>query len=176
MRQVRSPKRNRVDGAAFEDPADRRLRGKADPLSDLFLSVQRTADRLMQGLEDALRATGITPVQYLVMRSLRQAGAEGMPSNQIVRNMTTHDPDLTRLLDKLEEREVIERRRDRDDRRIYRVKLTRQGARVLRELTLRTRELHRQQFSRVHKRQIATLMHLLEDINEAPLPDWDERD
>ncbi|MBC7783534.1 MAG: MarR family transcriptional regulator, partial [Burkholderiales bacterium] len=73
-------------------------------MADLFIHVQRTADRLMQGLEDALRPTGITPVQYLVLRSLRQAGAAGMPSNQIVRDMTTHDPDMTRLLDKLEER------------------------------------------------------------------------
>jgi DNA-binding MarR family transcriptional regulator len=176
MRQVRIAKRSRLDAAPLGEPSERRLRGKPDPLSDLFLAVQRTADRLMQGLEDALRATGITPVQYLVMRSLRQAGAEGMPSNQIARNMTTHDPDLTRLLDKLEEREIIARRRDREDRRIYRVKLTRQGARVLRELTLRTRELHRQQFSRVNKRNIATLMNLLEDVNEAPLPYWDKRD
>ncbi|HEX8341637.1 MAG TPA: MarR family transcriptional regulator [Tepidisphaeraceae bacterium] len=173
MRSVRIPKRVRPAPAmAVED----RRRGKPDPLSDLFLVVQRTADRLMQGLEDALRATGITPVQYLLMRSLRQAGADGMASNRIVRNMTTHDPDLTRLLDKLEEREIIERRRDREDRRIYRVKLTRQGARVLRELTIRTRDLHRQQFSRVNKRSISTLMALLEDVNEAPIPDWDERD
>jgi hypothetical protein len=55
------------------------------------------------------------------------------------------------------------------------VKLTRQGARVLRELTIRTRDLHRQQFSRVNKRSISTLMALLEDVNEAPLPDWHER-
>src|SRR4028119_2478902 len=170
MRSVRSPKRPRPESASAVHPVERRPRGKPDPLSDLFIVVQRTADRLMQGLEDALRATGITPVQYLLMRSLRQAGANGMASNKIVRNMTTHDPDLTRLLDKLEERAIIERRRDREDRRIYRVKLTRQGARVLRELTIRTRDLHRQQFSRVNKRSISTLMALLEDVNEAPIP------
>jgi len=145
-------------------------RGRKDVLTDLFVALQRTADRLMQGLEDALRKSGVTPVQYLVLRSLRQAGSAGMPSNQIVRGMTTHDPDMTRLLDKLEEREIIERWRDRDDRRIYRVRLTRQGARLLRELSAITHELHRKQFNTIDKRKIAALTRLLESVNEAPIP------
>ncbi|HEY0008268.1 MAG TPA: MarR family transcriptional regulator, partial [Tepidisphaeraceae bacterium] len=146
------------------------LRGRQDALADLFLGLQRTADRLMQGLEDALRPTRFTPVQYLVMRSLRQAGAEGMPSNQIVRDMTTHDPDMTRLLDKLERVGVIDRHRDREDRRIYRVKLTRHGARVLRGLSKLTQDLHRRQFNTINKRNVASLTRLLENVNEAPIP------
>lgn len=145
-------------------------RGRRDVLADLFVAVQRTADRLMQGLEEALRQTGVTPVQYLVLRSLRQAGSAGMPSNQIVRGMTTHDPDMTRLLDKLEERAVITRWRDKDDRRVYRVKLTRQGARLLRELSQITRELHRKQFNTIDRRKVKSLTRLLEAINEAPVP------
>ena len=147
-----------------------RTRGRRDSLTDLFVAVQRTADRLMQGLEDALRKSGVTPVQYMVLRSLRQAGSAGMPSNQIVRGMTTHDPDMTRLLDKLEEREVIERWRDKEDRRIYRVKLTRQGARLLRELSDIARELHRKQFNTIDKRKVVALTRLLETVNEAPIP------
>jgi DNA-binding MarR family transcriptional regulator len=152
------------------------VRGRRNPYADLFLSIQRTADRLMQGLEDALRQTGITPVQYLVLRSLREAGAEGMPSNQIVRNMTTHDPDMTRLLDKLEERAIIERRRDRSDRRIYRVKLTRHGARLLRGLSKITADLHRRQFDCVSEAGTEKLKRLLECVNEAPIPDLDQDD
>jgi len=93
-----------------------------------------------------------------------------MPSNQIVRGMTTHDPDMTRLLDKLEERGVIERWRDKDDRRVYRVKLTRHGARLLRELSQITRELHRKQFNTIDRRKVTTLTRLLESVNEAPIP------
>lgn len=145
-------------------------RGRRDGFVDLFMTLQRTADRLMQGLEDALRKTGITPVQYLVLRSLREAGVAGMPSNQIARNMTTHDPDMTRLLDKLEEREVIKRWRDKSDRRVYRVRLTREGAVLLRELTQITRELHRKQFNTLDARQIRTLGRTLEAVNEAPIP------
>jgi DNA-binding MarR family transcriptional regulator len=143
-------------------------------LGDLFLDIQRTADRLMRGLEDALRPTKITPVQYLVLRSLRRAGVAGMPSNQIVREMTTHDPDMTRLLDKLEARGIIARRRDEDDRRIYRVSLTREGARLLKTLTKRTRELHRRQFTTIAKRDVETVTDLLDSINDAPIPDLDE--
>ncbi|HEX8325874.1 MAG TPA: MarR family transcriptional regulator [Tepidisphaeraceae bacterium] len=145
-------------------------RGRRDGFVDLFMTLQRTADRLMQGLEEALRRTGITPVQYLVLRSLREAGSAGMPSNQIARNMTTHDPDMTRLLDKLEERDVITRWRDKADRRVYRVKLTRDGAILLRELSQITRELHRKQFNTLDARQIKALTRTLSTVNDAPIP------
>ena len=145
-------------------------RGKRDELADLFMGLQRTADRLMQGLEDVLRRTGITPVQYLVLRSLREAGSAGMPSNRIARNMTTHDPDMTRLLDKLEERRVVQRWRDKDDRRVYRVKLTREGAVLLRELSRLTQELHRKQFNTIDRRKVRALVRLLEGVNAAPIP------
>ncbi len=151
-----------------------RPRGRPDPMADLFIDIQRTADRLMRGLEETLRPTKITPVQYLVLRSLRRAGAEGMPSNQIVQQMTTHDPDMTRLLDKLEKRGIIERRRDPEDRRIYRVSMTREGARVLKNLTKLTRELHRRQFSTIPKKYIAMISRMLDVVNEAPIPDLDE--
>lgn len=146
------------------------VRGRRDGFVDLFMTLQRTADRLMQGLEEALRRTGITPVQYLVLRSLRAAGSAGMPSNQIARNMTTHDPDMTRLLDKLEERDVITRWRDKTDRRVYRVKLTREGAILLRELSQITRDLHRKQFSTLDARQVKALTRTLSTVNDAPIP------
>jgi len=146
------------------------VRGRRDDFVNLFISLQRAADRQMQGLEDALRRTGVTPVQYLVLRSLREAGSAGMPSNQIARNMTTHDPDMTRLLDKLEERNVIRRWRDKSDRRVYRVKLTREGAILLRELTQVTRELHRKQFSTLDRRQLKALTRMVQSVNETPIP------
>jgi DNA-binding MarR family transcriptional regulator len=130
----------------------------------------------MRGLEEALRPTKVTPVQYLVLRSLRRAGVAGMPSNQIVREMTTHDPDMTRLLDKLEKRGIIQRRRDPDDRRIYRVSMTRAGARLLKNLTKLTRDLHRLQFATVTRKQTESVSRLLDTINQAPIPDLDEED
>lgn len=156
------------------DTADQRVRAaglaRRDAEVDLFLTLQRVADRLMQGLEEALRPTGITPVQYLVLRSLRQARAAGMPSKQIVRSLTTHDPDITRLLDKLEERGVVQRWRPTDDRRVVRVRLTRDGARLLRQLTLLTRGLHRKQFRPITARETQTLHRLLDELNETPIP------
>lgn len=118
----------------------------------------------MKDLEDALRPTGMTPVQFLVLRSLRQAGSGGLPSNLIIKHMTTHDPDITRLLDKLEERDVITRKRDRRDRRLWRVKLTRSGLRTLKGLTLVAREVHDQQFNKLPKRARNRLGDLLEQF------------
>ncbi len=171
MRSLPASKKAKSVDREASSPEERPRRGRPDPLGDLFLDVQRTADRLMRGLEEALRPTRVTPVQYLVLRSLRRAGAIGMPSNQIVREMTTHDPDMTRLLDKLESRGIIERQRDRDDRRIYRVSLTRSGARLLKNLTKLTRELHREQFNTISRRQALALTRMLDRVNEAPIPD-----
>lgn len=158
---------------SFEHDADADglpTRGRRDGFVDLFLAFQRTADRLMQGLEAALKPTGFTPVQYLVLRALREAGVAGMPSNEIARNMTTHDPDMTRLLDKLEERDLVQRWRDKADRRIYRVRLTREGAVQLRSLTQTTKELHRKQFNTIDGREMRSLTRTLQTINDAPIP------
>jgi len=176
MRSLPASKKAKLVERPEQTHHQRPRRGRPDPLGDLFLDVQRTADRLMRGLEEALRPTRITPVQYLVLRSLRRAGAIGMPSNEIVREMTTHDPDMTRLLDKLEDRGIIERQRDREDRRIYRVSLTRSGVRLLKNLTKLTRELHRKQFTTISRRQALTLTRMLDSVNEAPIPDLDEND
>ncbi|MBC7784344.1 MAG: hypothetical protein H7144_10940, partial [Burkholderiales bacterium] len=59
---------------------------------------------------------------------------------------------------------------DRSDRRIYRVSLTRDGARLLKNLSMLTRELHRRQFTTINRRHVTTLARLLGDVNEAPIP------
>src|SRR2546430_2015272 len=101
---------------------------------DVFLNAQRTADWLMRELEEVLREAHLSPTQYNVLRILRGAGTVGMACHEIGERMITRDPDMTRLLDRLEERELITRSRERQDRRVIRVRVSHDGLRTLKDL------------------------------------------
>src|SRR5262245_36007951 len=91
---------------------------------EVFVNAQRTADWLMRDLEDVLKDAHLSPTQYNVLRILRSAGTSGMACHEIGQRMITRDPDMTRLLDRLEDRELIGRSRERQDRRVIRVRIS----------------------------------------------------
>ena len=74
---------------------------------DAFMSIQRNADWLMRELEEILKDHNLSPAQYNVLRILRTAGPSGMACHEIGQRMITRDPDMTRLLDKLEDRDLL---------------------------------------------------------------------
>src|SRR4030095_13474299 len=91
---------------------------------EAFLNVQRTADVLMQQLVSVLKSYGLSPTQYNVLRILRGAGAAGMTCKDVGSRMITPDPDITRLLDRLERRNLLTRNRAREDRRFVTIQIT----------------------------------------------------
>src|SRR5512141_3206979 len=98
---------------------------------EAHLSILRTAYLLTRSLALMFKEHGLTPTQYNVLRILRGAGAEGLPSGEVADRMITREPDITRLLDRMETRGWVHRRRDQEDRRVMRVWITLAG----RELT-----------------------------------------
>ena len=109
------------------------------PEQEAFLAVLRTADALMGDLADLLKPHGLSPTQYNALRILRGAGAgccdgghhdpaaKGIACREIGDRMITRDPDLTRLLDRLEARGLIARARDSSDRRVVTTRITASG-------------------------------------------------
>lgn len=83
---------------------------------EAFVNIQRMADALMQGVAAALKPMGLSPTQYNVLRILRGAEPNGLACREIADRMITRDPDITRLLDRLEDRALVARSRDRADR------------------------------------------------------------
>ena len=98
---------------------------------DVFLNILKTADVLQTELSNVLKAADLSPTQYNVLRILRGAGDEGFACGRISERMLTHDPDMTRLLDRLEARGLIERFRDKADRRVVRAHITAAGRELL---------------------------------------------
>jgi DNA-binding MarR family transcriptional regulator len=128
---------------------------------DVFVSLVRTSDLLGRGTERLLKASDISPTQYNVLRILRGA-PEGLPCTEIARRMITRDPDITRLLDRLEKRDLISRHRESKDRRMILTRITPQGMRLLRDLDGPVTETHKAQLGHLGKESLRALMELLE--------------
>ena len=98
---------------------------------EALLSVVRTSAQLMDRLELFLRPHGITATQYNVLRILRGSEPEGLCRNELRDRMLTRMPDVTRLLDRMEEAGLVERTRDTEDRRMVTSRITKKAAQLL---------------------------------------------
>ena len=131
------------------------------PEEDAFVSLHRTADVLARNVEKILREADVSPTQYNVLRILRGA-PEGLPCSEIGRRMITRDPDITRLLDRLEKRTLVSRCRETKDRRMVLTRITPQGLRLLRDLDAPVTEIHQKQLGHLGREGIHSLIELLE--------------
>ena len=136
------------------------------PLEELlFLALLKAADALGQQAEQLVRASAdLTATQYNVLRILRGAGADGLACHGIGERMITHDPDITRLLDRMEKRGLITRERHKDDRRVVKARITPHGLALLKPLDQPMRDLHKRQFRHMAGARLKALCDLLEEI------------
>ena len=134
------------------------------PESAVFVAILKTADALGQEAEQLLKSRGLTGAQYNVLRILRGAEPGGLPCTAIGNRMISHDPDMTRLLDRMEKRGFISRARQTDDRRVVLTHITREGLALLKTLDQPIRELHRRQFGHMSDTRLKMLAQILKEI------------
>jgi DNA-binding MarR family transcriptional regulator len=137
-----------------------RSRRPACPEEAAFLDLQRTCDLLSRSLVQVLKTEELSPTQYNVLRILR-GSPEGLPCGEIANRMITRDPDITRLLDRLEKRGLISRWRETKDRRVVMAKITSDGLKLLRRLDDPVEEAHRRQLGHLGKDRLRALAELL---------------
>jgi DNA-binding MarR family transcriptional regulator len=121
----------------------------------------RTADWLSRNVSHLLKTEQLSSNQYNVLRILRGA-PEGLPCGEIAGRMITRDPDITRLLDRLEKRRLISRCREAADRRMVMASITPDGAKLLARMDQPVREAHRRQLGHLGSRRLAKLTKLLQ--------------
>jgi DNA-binding MarR family transcriptional regulator len=131
------------------------------PEEEAFLNLTRTLDALAAPFEQLFRARGISISQYNVLRILRGVAGEGMPCSEIAARMVSRDPDITRLVDRLEKARLVERVRVPHDRRVILVRPTGEGLRVVGDLDKPVAELHRRQLGHLTRAELAELSRLL---------------
>src|SRR5438876_767581 len=100
------------------------------PEEAALLDMMRTCDLLSRGPAQVLKTEELSATQYNVLRILRGA-PQGLPCGEIANRMVTRDPDITRLLDRLEKRELISRSRETKDRRMVMARITPAGLKLL---------------------------------------------
>jgi DNA-binding MarR family transcriptional regulator len=126
----------------------------------VFLELLRTTDMLSRGLVQVLKIEDVSSTQYNVLRILRGA-PEGLACGEIASRMITRDPDVTRLLDRLEKRELISRCRETKDRRTVRARIAPEGLKLLARLDEPVQAAHRKQLGHLGRQRQQALTELL---------------
>ncbi|HYK01188.1 MAG TPA: MarR family transcriptional regulator [Thermoanaerobaculia bacterium] len=131
---------------------------------EVVLSIMRTADQVVVPMNEVLRAANLSPSQYNVLRILRGAGEDGLPCGEITERMVRRDPDLTRLLDRLETANLVSRTRDTKDRRIIRASITDEGLFLLDSLDEPVEASIRRTLAHMPVARLKALLELLEEV------------
>jgi len=128
------------------------------------LSIIRTSSMLMDAFESVLKPHDITVTQFNVLRILRGAAPEGLCRNEIRDRMVNRMPDVTRLLDRMEEAGLIGRERSSEDRRMVRTRITDEGNRVLEKIDDVVVAEQKRPFNGLDDSRLNTLVELLAEV------------
>ena len=133
---------------------------------EIYLLLQHLSGELIHELATLLRPAGVTPEQYHVLRVLQDAGSAGTPLREIGERSPVGDPDVTGLLDRLEQRGLARRAREGEDRRVVTARITSEGRRLLDRLEGPVAALHARQLGPLGERGLETLRKLLRTAAE----------
>jgi DNA-binding MarR family transcriptional regulator len=133
---------------------------------EAVVSLHRTADQLQGSFSDMLKPYGLSPTQFNALRILRGAGEAGRACSEIAERMVNRDPDITRLLDRLERRGLAARSREGRDRRVIITRITPAGLELLRGLDRPIEEFNRKQLGHLSDQQLRALVKLLEVVRD----------
>lgn len=135
-------------------------------LRDAYITILRTAEALQRQLAELLRPVDLSMAQFNVLRILRGAGAAGLSCGEVSERLIRYDPDITRLLDRLEARGLTERTRDARDRRVVLSRITSKGLALLADLDAPVDRLHEAQVGHIDDGRLAALTEVLQEVHE----------
>ncbi|MGA7412783.1 MAG: MarR family transcriptional regulator [Bryobacteraceae bacterium] len=133
---------------------------------EAVLNLVRTAELLNQKATEYFRQFDLSRAQYNVLRILRGAGDDGLTCSAAAERMVSHDPDVTRLMDRMETRGLITRERTTNDRRIVLIRLTKAGRDLVDSLDEGVSAFHAKLVGRLGSSKLRKLIDLLEEVRE----------
>jgi MarR family transcriptional regulator, organic hydroperoxide resistance regulator len=137
---------------------------------EVFLNLWRTYDRLKSVEDEVFGRAGLSAQQYNALRLLRSVHPGAMPTLELGSQLISRAPDMTRLLDRLEQRGLLSRQRRPENRRVVEVQITPEGLQLLDDIHDAVLECHRRQLGHLDARSLRQLASLLK---EARLPHED---
>jgi DNA-binding MarR family transcriptional regulator len=135
--------------------------------AEASVALMRTADLVRRSVAAVVEPHDITPQQYNVLRILRGAGQEGLPTLEIATRMIEETPGITRLIDRLEAKELVSRHRCETDRRQVFCRITRSGTALLARIDAPLLAVEEESLGTLSKRELTDLMTLLERARES---------
>jgi DNA-binding MarR family transcriptional regulator len=144
-----------------DDPIDVAAR-HFPPERCVFHGILRIADVFTRGLSEVLRPFNLSLTQYNVLQALRHTEPGGLGCREVGAQLVSRDPDVTRLLDRLEARGLISRRRERPDRRVVRTQITQEGLELLKTVDELVAKLQARHLNHLGPRELSTFNALLQ--------------
>lgn len=145
------------------------------PQQEAYLNLWRTYDRLRMLEDDLFGQHDLTAQQYNTLRLLRGAHPGKIPTLHLAGRLVSRAPDITRLLDKLVERGLVDRERPATNRRVVEVAITPAGIDLLNKLDAQVRECNQKQLGHLSASEISDLVALLRKCrnpHESPESEW----
>jgi DNA-binding MarR family transcriptional regulator len=131
---------------------------------EAWAALQRVAERLQQQIAEVLKPGGLSPAQYCVLEILSRSGSEGLPCGEVGNRMVNRDPDMTRLLDRMEARGWVTRVRCKEDRRVITARITSGGDRLFHQLEGSVSETMRSRFAALTRSELRSLIAMLDRL------------
>jgi DNA-binding MarR family transcriptional regulator len=131
---------------------------------EVYTALLRAADALQADFARTLEPVELTPTQYQVLHALRAAGPAGLPAGAVGGRLVAREPDVTRLLDRLDRRGLVRRARDDEDRRVVRVQLTAEGLRLVNSLDRLLADVHARRLESLGEQRLGVLLGMLEEV------------
>lgn len=133
---------------------------------EAYLALQRTTDLAARPVEKVFFRWKLTPEQYNVLRILRGSEPRGLPTLEIGRRMITRASNVTRIIDRLESKNYVVRKRETRDRRIVRIRISKEGKDLLAEMDPAVVGAVDKAFERMSEEDARQLIEILERLRE----------
>jgi len=135
------------------------------PEEEVLVGLRLATARIVEPWETFLKATtDLTPNQYNVLRILRGSHPSRLPCGEIANRMISRDPDITRLIDRLSRRGLVDRVRGDRDRRVVEVGITARGRAILHDLDVHVKQMPKAVLGRLGAKKLGQLARLLEHV------------
>jgi DNA-binding MarR family transcriptional regulator len=132
---------------------------------EAYLNLLRTQNVLGCDISKLFKSRGLSEATYNALRILRgeqaNGAAAGIPCQLIGERLITRVPDVTRLIDRLEEAGLAKRSRTDADRRIVLVGITKKGLQLLEQIDKPLSDLHKRQLKHLSAAELTELNRLL---------------
>ena len=129
---------------------------------EAYLNLWRTYDRLKVVEDELFAQFDLSAQQYNALRLLETVHPDSMPTLALGQRLISRAPDMTRMLDRLEERSLVRRERRPENRRVVEVAIAPAGRQLLEELSLQVRDGHKRQLGHLTAQKLKQLIELLQ--------------